>query len=93
MHLLVLSQDLIQSFKFWYQNGIHQGMCFNNEMYRLCVVYGSDDRHKAFSLATALIEHGAQACITCLNTEYKVWVSLRTQNLAASVPALAPIMA
>jgi hypothetical protein len=87
MYPLVLSHDLVQSFKFWYQNEIREGMCSNQEMYRLCGAYKADDRQKAFSLAAALAEHGAQACVTCMRTEYKVWVSLRTQHLAPSLQA------
>jgi hypothetical protein len=84
MYPLVLSHDLVQSFKFWYQDKIHEGMSSGSEIYRLCTAYKAEDRQKAFSLAVALAEHGAQACVTCRRTEYKVWMSLRTQHLDIS---------
>ena len=87
MYTLVLSHELVQPFKFWYQNEIREGMCSNQEIYRLCGTYKTEDRQKAFSLGVALAEHGAQACVTCMRTEYKVWVSLRTHHLAPLVPA------
>ncbi|MBD1865297.1 MULTISPECIES: hypothetical protein [Trichocoleus] len=62
-------------------------MYSDREIYRLCTTCKAEDRQKAFALALSLTEHGAQACITCKRTEYKVWVSLRTQHLAASVPS------
>ncbi|MBD2098471.1 hypothetical protein H6F90_25705 [Trichocoleus sp. FACHB-591] len=42
------------------------------------MAYKAEGRQKAFSLAVSLAEHGAQVCVTCRRTEYKVWVSLRT---------------
>lgn len=86
MYPLVLSHSLVQSFKFWYRNEIHEGMCSDREVYRLYELYQAEDRQKAFSLAVSLSEHGAQVCITCMRAEYKAWVSLRTQHLASSVP-------
>ncbi|MEP0873517.1 hypothetical protein NDA01_27535 [Trichocoleus desertorum AS-A10] len=87
MYPLVLSHNLVQSFKFWYQNEIHEGMCSDKEMYRLCTVYKAEDRQRAFSLAVSLAvslaEHGAQVCITALRNEYKVWVGLRNLPAAA----------
>jgi hypothetical protein len=83
MYPLVLSHDLVQSFKFWYQDKIHEGMSSGSEIYRLCTAYKAEDRQKAFSLAVVLAEHGAQACITCRRTEYKVWVGLRNLPAAA----------
>lgn len=87
MYPLVLSHDLVQPFKFWDQNQLLEGMCSDKEIYRLCVAYRAEERQKAFALAVSLTEHGAQVCITCKRTEYKVWVSLRTQHLATSTPS------
>ena len=87
MYPLVLSHDLIQSFKFWYQNELHEGMCSSREMYRLSSTYRAQDRQKAFCLAVALSEQGSQVCVTCSRHEYKVWVNLRTQCVATPAPA------
>ncbi len=87
MYPLVLSHDLVQCFKFWSHNELCEGMCSDREMYCLSSTYQAKDRQKAFSLAVALAEHGAQVCITCRRHEYKVWVNLRTHHLSTFVPA------
>lgn len=84
MYPLVLSHTLIQPFKFWYQGEIIEGMCSSQEIYCLSSTYKAEDRQKAFCLAIALTEHGAQVCVTCRKREYKVWVGLRTKNATAS---------
>lgn len=83
---LVLSHELVHPFKFWHHNEICEGMYSGNELYRLCSTYKPKDRQKAFCLALALSEHGAQVCISCMRNQYKVWVSLRTSISSASTP-------
>ncbi|MBD2120399.1 MULTISPECIES: hypothetical protein [Trichocoleus] len=90
---LVLSHELVHPFKFWHHNEIREGMFSGNELYRLCTTYKAEDRQKAFGLALGLSEHGAQVCITCMRSEYKVWVGLRNLPTAAPTPLETAVIA
>lgn len=75
---LVLSHQIVHPFKFWHNEQLLEGMCSGKELYCLQSNFAADCRQTAFRLATNLAEQGAQVCITCLRSEYRVWVSLRT---------------
>lgn len=62
-------------------------MCSGKELYCLQSNFAADCRQTAFRLAAYLAEKGAQVCITCLRSEYKVWVSLRTLEQVQSLSA------
>ncbi|HEY9751016.1 MAG TPA: hypothetical protein V6C63_20200 [Allocoleopsis sp.] len=88
---LVLSHELVHPFKFLYNHEIHEGMCSGKELYCLWERFPASSRQKAFAVAMDLAEQGRQVCITCMRSEYKIWVSLRTlpSGFAAAEPALA----
>lgn len=87
---LVLSHDLVYPFKFLYDHEIREGMCSGKELYYLWERFPSGSRQKAFAFAMDLAEQGSQVCITCMRSEYKIWVSLRTlpSGFAAAQPML-----
>jgi hypothetical protein len=77
MHPLVLSHEVVSFFSFWHNGVAHQGISTGKELYGFHARFSAADREKAFNVATDLAETGAEVCITCLPTEYQVWVSLR----------------
>jgi hypothetical protein len=88
---LVLSHELVNPFKFLYNDEIREGMCSGKELYCLWEKFPVGSRQKAFALAMDLAEQNCQVCITCMRAEYKIWVSLRTlpPSFAAAQPMLA----
>nr|WP_290227807.1 hypothetical protein [Trichocoleus desertorum] len=87
---LVLSHELVHPFKFLHDDEIREGMCSGKELYYLWEKFPVGSRQKAFAFAMDLAEQGSQVCITCLRSEYKIWVSLRTlpSGFAAAQPML-----
>lgn len=77
MHPLVLSPEVVSCFSFWHNGVTHKGISAGKELYGFHSKFSATDRQKAFNVATDLAETGAEVCITCLPTEYQVWVSLR----------------
>ena len=75
---LVLSHELVHPFKFWYDDELRNGMCSGKELYQLVEKFGADGRQKAFGLAVRLAEQGNQVSVTCMRSEYCVWISLRS---------------
>lgn len=90
---LVLSHELIHPFKFWHEQNLQEGMCFGKELYQLVGQFNPDERQKAFSVAVALAETGHHICVSCLRAKYCVWISLRSQTVAAGSHAASSIAA
>jgi hypothetical protein len=78
MSPLMLSHDLVHPFKFLYDNEIREGMCSGKDLYCFQEKFPASSRQRAFALAVDLVEQGSQVCITCMRSEYKIWVSLNT---------------
>lgn len=82
LSLLVVDESLVQLFNYWNQ-GICQGMQFNNELYALVQSYPHTRRLDAYATAYEHAERGATICITVSKTYYRIWLNLR--SLAAIV--------
>jgi hypothetical protein len=72
----IIDESLIHPFKFWDQ-GIHAGMRYSNELYTLFQSYPIQERLKACAIACEHTEKGINVCITASKTTYSVWLSLR----------------
>ena len=77
MYPLVLSPEVVSTFSFWHEDVLQEGIASGQELYSFYKKFDATQRQEAFSTAVSLSETGIEACITCLPTEYKVWVSLR----------------
>lgn len=77
---LLLSHELVHAFKFWHNGELHEGMSSGKDLYRLQAKFYPQERQRAFQVATELAQQGLQVCVTCLRTEYKIWVSLRSHS-------------
>jgi hypothetical protein len=77
---LLLSHELVHPFKFWHDGQLHEGMSSGKDLYRLNAQFALQERQKAFQVATELAHKGLQVCVTCMRTEYKIWVSLRARS-------------
>ncbi|MBD2099229.1 hypothetical protein H6F90_29635 [Trichocoleus sp. FACHB-591] len=77
MYPLVLSPEVVSTFSFWHEGVLQKGISSGKELYGFYKKFDATQRQEAFSTAVSLSETGIEVCITCLPTEYKVWVSLR----------------
>ena len=84
--LVVTEQQSSSYFKFWYNEGMHEGMRYRNELFRHFRTFSAYRRNHAYSLGCALAQQGVQAVITCLSDRetapadqrYVLWISLRS---------------
>jgi hypothetical protein len=72
----IIDESLVHLFKFWDQ-GIHSGMRYNNELYALFQSYPIQERLKACAIACEHTEKGVNVCVTASKTTYSVWLNLR----------------
>jgi hypothetical protein len=77
MYPLVLSHEVVSTFSFWHEGVLQKGIAAGQELYGFYKKFDTAQRQEAFSMAVSLSETGIEVCITCLPTEYKIWVSLR----------------
>lgn len=80
---LVLNEKSVYLFKYWNQ-GIQQGMRYNNQFYRLSQTFTIEGRLTAYNLAGELSDNGIMACVTCSPQGYSVWVNLQSLMAPAS---------
>ena len=84
--LVVTEQQSSSYFKFWHNNGMHDGMRYRNELFRHFKTFSAQRRSHAYSLGCALAQQGIQAVITCVSDRhtaptdqrYILWISLRS---------------
>lgn len=77
MYPLLLSHGVVSTFSFWHQGSLHKGIASGKELYGFYKNFSANDRQEAFRAALELTEVGVEVCITCLSSEYNLWVSLR----------------
>ena len=83
MYPLVLSHEVVSAFSYWHEGVLQNGIASGKELYGFYKKFKADQRQEAFSTAVSLSETGIEVCITCLPSEYKVWVSLRNLEQVA----------
>ncbi|HEY9645570.1 MAG TPA: hypothetical protein V6C88_04325 [Chroococcidiopsis sp.] len=77
MFPLVVSQDLIQPFKFWHGD-VRLGMRYADELYTHVRSYAVSARLDAYELACSLAQNGSRVCVACSPWRYTIWISLRS---------------
>lgn len=77
MFPLVVSQSLIQPFKFWHGD-IRLGMRYTDELYTYVRSYPVSQRLDAYELACSLAQNGSRVCVACSPWRYTIWLSLRS---------------
>ncbi|HEY9861774.1 MAG TPA: hypothetical protein V6D16_19910 [Candidatus Obscuribacterales bacterium] len=105
--LVVSEQQSSSYFKFWHNNGLHDGMRYRNELFRHFRTFSVHRRNHAYSLGCAFAQQGIQTVITCVSDRntapeerrYILWISLRSpwpenkQSLAAPLtPSLVGVV-
>jgi hypothetical protein len=81
---IILSEDKVFPFKFWFANTLQEGIHHQDELYCRLTTFSAGDRAKAYHLSCRLAQTGAIVILTLSTQRCGLWVSLRTP-LARSV--------
>ena len=76
----VISEHLIQRFKFWANGNIQEGMRQGHELYRYVTAFPLSSRQQAYALGINLKQVGQHIIITCSDQEYVIWSRLRSSQ-------------
>ncbi len=76
---VVIHETLIQSFNFYGEGCIREGMSYGRQIYMLVRSYEIASRLHAYSLGCDLSHKGSRTIVTVCDRQYKVWVELRSQ--------------
>ena len=72
MQLTLVHDQRVEKFCYW-ENGIRQGMQFENQFYRHVASVREEKRMEAYALTDALREAGSAVCLTVSPDGYSVW--------------------
>ncbi|MDX2244647.1 MAG: hypothetical protein NW224_28570 [Leptolyngbyaceae cyanobacterium bins.302] len=76
---LVIDEQQVFTFKFWFEAQIQTGMQFQNELFCQLVVADVDQRSRLYRKACKLAQQGVRLVITCSPSQCCVWGSLRDE--------------
>lgn len=74
---VVLSENVVNLFKFYMDGSIREGMWYNNELYGLAREFPESHRLKGYQIACELAEQGTPVVITASDDRYAIWIGLR----------------
>jgi len=74
---VVLSENVVNWFKFYMDGSIREGMRYKNELYGLVREFPGSHRLKGYQIACELAESGTPVAITASDDRYAIWSSLR----------------
>ncbi|MGK7902889.1 MAG: hypothetical protein AB4352_16060 [Hormoscilla sp.] len=81
---VVLSENLVNLFKFYMDGSIREGMWYDNELYGLAREFPESHRLKGYQIACELAEQGTPVVITASDDRYATWISLRAAAYSQS---------
>jgi hypothetical protein len=94
---LVIDEEQIFSFKFWFDGTIHQGMYYQNELYCRLQTFQINQRSQVYQLGCKLAAKDILVALTCTETTCSLWGSLRADDIKnilsrkkLNLPASAP---
>lgn len=74
---VVLSEHVVNLFKFYMDGSIREGMWYNNELYGLARELSDSHRLKGYQIACELAEQEAPVVVTASDDRYAIWIGLR----------------
>ena len=74
---VVLSENVVNLFKFYMDGSIREGMWYNNELYGLVRELSASHRLKGYQIACELAEQGSPVVVTAADARYAIWIGLR----------------
>lgn len=75
---IVICEESVRLFKFYYDDSIRQGMCRGSQLYALLQIFDAKQRSLAYELGCRLANRGHEVAITVSSQDYKVWVEVRS---------------
>jgi len=78
---LVIDEQQVFTFKFWFGNQIHTGMHFQNELFCQLGIVELAQRSQLYQRACKLTHQGVVLVITCSKTQCRIWGSLRDDTV------------
>ena len=75
---VVLSEGVVELFKFYRDGMIREGMRYSSELYGLASQFPAANRLKGYQLACELAESGTPVVVTASEERYVIWLSLRS---------------
>ena len=74
---LVVKEELVSLFKFFFQQEIYDGMRYRQDLFRLLNTFEVARRERVYNLGHALADRGLRVVITRSRDRYKLWINLR----------------
>jgi hypothetical protein len=81
----VLPESKVQVFKFWFNGVLQDGTHYYNELYYRALSVNADQRTRLYHLACKFSEQKAEALVSVANDKCSLWISLRSQKIAAQL--------
>jgi hypothetical protein len=78
---LVIDEEQIFSFKFWFDGTIHEGMYYRNDLYCKLQTFDIQERPLVYQLGCKLAKKEALIALTFTPTTCSLWGSLRSVGI------------
>jgi hypothetical protein len=78
---LLVDEQQVFTFKFWFGNQIRTGLHFQNELFCRLGTVEVQQRSQLYQQACKLTQNGTVLAITCSSTHCHIWGSLRDETV------------
>lgn len=78
---LVLNEQQVFIFKFWFNNQVHSGMNHQNELFCQIGAFDAQHRSQVYKAACKLAQHKVSLVVTSSTTTCRLWGSLRDETV------------
>jgi hypothetical protein len=90
---ILINEEQVFSFKFWFDGNIHYGMFYQNELFFRLASFKPKQRPQVYQLGCKLARQNTLIALSCSETGCTLWGSLRSPLvkhilLNASLPEL-----
>lgn len=80
MSIHIAQEQSIQSFRFYFEGKVHQGMSYENQLYKLVKTLSSNNDLEAYRIGQSLSLAKHQIVVTVSQKRAQIWVDLKTQR-------------
>jgi hypothetical protein len=78
----VILENQVQPFKFWFNNGLQDGIHHGTDLYYRLQMRQLEEKAKLYQLACRLSRRGADVVVTLDTHHCSLWANLRNQKVA-----------
>ena len=79
----IVHESQVQIFKFWFNDGLQDGIHYQNNLYYRLSGYEGFSRAKLCQVGAKLSQQGADVLLTLADQQCSLWANLRNQKVAA----------